>query len=96
MAKTKTSWVKGQPKIQGAGRTKGTPNKVDVQAKHLILSAIDNQVVHFDVTMERIREENPVDWAKIIVKMMDFVLPKQMNINMEGRIINVIPPQKRI
>lgn len=95
MAKTKTTFEKGHAKIDGAGRKSGVPNKVTAEAKHLILMAVDEQSKHFDLTMERIREENPVDWAKIIVKMMDFVLPKQMNINMEGKIINVIPPQKR-
>lgn len=94
MAKTKTSFTKGHKSL--GGRTVGAQNKVTIETKQIILSAIDEQSKHFDVTMERIRDENPTEWAKIMVKLMDFVLPKQMNINMDGNIINVITPPKRL
>lgn len=93
MAKTQTTFKEGQQKL--GGREKGTPNKLTTETRHVILLAIDEQSKHFDLTMERIREENPVDWAKIIVKMMDFVLPKSLNIQLGGKIINVISDEEK-
>lgn len=78
---------KGSPKT--GGRQKGVANSVTTSARELILRAIDNQSAHFDETMNQIRQKNPGDWAKIVVKLMDFVLPKKVDVTSEGKGINV-------
>lgn len=86
------AFTKGQQKK--GGRTKGTPDKITTDTRHVILLAIDEQSEQFNATMEQIRKSNPVDWAKIVVKMMDFVLPKKLDVTSGGKIINVVPPNK--
>lgn len=84
---------KGLPKT--GGKEKGSINKLTADTKHVILLAIDEQSENFNETMDRLRISNPVDWAKIVVKMMDFVLPKKLDITTGGKIINVVPPNKK-
>jgi hypothetical protein len=85
----------GAPKghAKWGGKGKGTENKLTTTTKELIFNAIDQQSLHFDLTMKRIREENPIEWAKIMVKLMDFVLPKKLDITTDGKVINVVPPE---
>jgi len=77
------------------GRTAGTQNAVTVTTKELIFSAIDNMAIDFMPTMDKIKEKNPLEWAKIVVKLMDFVLPKKLDVTSGGKIITVIPPNKK-
>lgn len=84
---TKTSFKKGSAR----GRPKGCKNKTTNHAKELIMIAIDRQSVHFDTTMRTIRIKNPVEWAKIMVKLMDFVLPKKLDLTTNGE--PLYPPQ---
>lgn len=75
----------------GGGSRKGSANKTTKQARELILTAIDSQSEHFDATMARVREKNPAEWAKIMVKLMDFVLPKKLDITSDGE--SFVAPQ---
>lgn len=84
---------KGHKKI--GGKTKGTENKLTSVTKELIFLSIDRQSVYFDQTMGNIRTENPVEWAKIMIKLMDFVIPKKLDITTAGKIIQVIPPKSK-
>lgn len=73
------------------GREKGKPNKTTAKAKELVLAAIDNQSKHFNKTMEKVRKDNPAEWARIMVKMMDFVLPKKVDVTTDGEALNKEP-----
>lgn len=73
------------------GRSKGTLNKTTVKAKELIFAAIDNQSQHFDEVMKRLKAEEPKEWAKIMVKLMDFVLPKKVDVTTDGESLNKEP-----
>jgi len=84
---------KGAKKV--AGRTKGTQNTVTTSTKEIIFSAIDGMAIDFMPTMEKIKNKNPLEWAKIVVKLMDFVLPKKLDVTSGGKIITVIPPNKK-
>ncbi len=68
----------------GGGSRKGKPNETTKKAKELILDAIDSQSEHFNSTMAKVREKNPAEWAKIMVKLMDFVLPKKLDLTNNG------------
>lgn len=86
-----TAGASGNPN----GRTKGVQNAVTISTKEIIFNAIDNMAVDFMPTMEQIKRDNPLEWAKIVVKLMDFVLPKKLDVTSGGKIITVIPPNKR-
>lgn len=83
---------KGTPKT--GGRQKGKPNMVTAKAKEIILKAIDNQSVAFDQTMTVLKRDEPKEWAKIMVKLMDFVLPKKLDITSKDEQIGSIPIAK--
>jgi hypothetical protein len=80
---------KGSQKI--GGREKGTPNKTTMKAKEIILQAIDNQSVDFNEVMGELKTNEPREWAKIMVKLMDFVLPKKLDVTTDGEKVNNIP-----
>lgn len=74
----------------GGGSRKGKPNKTTAEAKTLILAAIDDQSQYFNETMAHIRAIKPDEWARIMVKMMDFVLPKRLDHTTNGEALNVV------
>jgi hypothetical protein len=65
-------------------KPKGAVNKTTLKAKELILNAIDNQSVNFDAVMGDLKDKEPKEWAKIMVKLMDFVLPKKVDLTSQG------------
>lgn len=71
-------------KGHSGAKPKGSVSKTTAKAKDLILASIDSQSVYFDSTMAIIRQTNPNDWAKIMVKLMDFVIPKKLDIMSGG------------
>ena len=80
---------KGHTKI--GGKIKGSENKSTAKAKELVLAAIDEQSVFFNDTMAEVRYANPTEWAKLMIKLMDFVLPKKIDMTTDGDKINNIP-----
>ena len=83
--------AKPKGSIKEGGRTKGIPNKTTAKAKELIMSAIDEQSIYFNDTMKEVRESNPIEWTKLMIKLMDFVLPKKIDVTTDGDKINNIP-----
>jgi hypothetical protein len=76
-------------KKSGGGSRKGKPNATTMQAKEMINAAIDGQLVHFNTTMDEIRTDNPVDWAKILVSMFKFVMPVKTDITGEVKMSTI-------
>jgi hypothetical protein len=70
-------------KKSGGGSRKGRPNQATMKAKEMINTAIDGQLLHFNDTMNQIREDNPTDWAKIMVSMFKFVMPVKSDVSGE-------------
>jgi hypothetical protein len=73
----------------GGGSRKGKPNATTMKAKEMINTAIDGQLQYFGSTMDEIREENPVDWAKIMVSMFKFVLPVKTDVSGEVKLSTI-------
>lgn len=73
------------------GREKGVQNKTTLKAKELIMNAIDEQSVAFNEVMGTLKQDDPKEWAKIMVKLMDFVLPKKIDVTTDGDKVNNIP-----
>jgi hypothetical protein len=66
------------------GRVLGKPNKTTSKARELILTAIDNNSLLFNQTMVQLQKDEPKEWARIMVKLMDFVLPKKIDVTTDG------------
>lgn len=72
-------------------KPKGATSKTTQKAKDLIFAAIDEQSIYFNDVMAQIKEDEPKEWAKIMVKLMDFVLPKKIDVTTDGDKVNNIP-----
>lgn len=75
--------------IKVGGKVKGTENKTTAKAKELIMSAIDEQSIYFNDVMAQVKQDEPKEWAKIMVKLMDFVLPKKIDMTTGGEKMNI-------
>lgn len=81
------------------GKPKGAQSKTTKAAKELILLAIDRQTERFDHVMTKLQVEDPKEWARLMVRMFDFVLPRQIDLKSDGEplkppIIQLSPPEK--
>lgn len=56
------------------GRKKGTPNRLTVERKALLDSFLAENFDEFKERMSQI--ENPVDFCRLYVALLNFVLPK--------------------
>lgn len=77
------------PKGHSGFKPKGAVTETTKKAKELILQAIDEQSVAFNEVMGGLKETEPKEWAKIMVKLMDFVLPKKIDVTSDGEKMNI-------
>lgn len=73
---------KGRKKT--GGRQKGTPNKVKSDLKKQIEGFIVDNFAEFVKELNLI--DNPTDKCKMYLKMMEFTLPKQKQIDLDGEL----------
>jgi hypothetical protein len=79
------AFVKGQsgnPK----GKPKGSVNKSTAEIKEIITRVVGNQLDMLEDDLKKIRKESPARAAEIYMKMVDYVLPKQSKIELEGEL----------
>ncbi len=68
------------------GRTKGTPNKTTAQIKEMIVSLVGNQMEKWPVELEKMMRRDPAEAMKITGRLIDYVLPKQTKMELEGEL----------
>jgi hypothetical protein len=78
--------VSGNPN----GRGKGTPNKTTAELKEIITRVVGNQLDMLEDDLKKIRKESPARAAEIYMKMVDYVLPKQTKIDIEGQLTHKV------
>jgi hypothetical protein len=66
------------------GRGKGSPNVTTGRAKEIILAAIDKHSDNFESVMDYLQEQNPTEYAKIMVSLMKFVMPVKTDVTSGG------------
>lgn len=68
------------------GRQKGTPNKTTAQIKEMITELVGNQMEKWPVVIDKMMKNDPAEAMKITGKLIDYVLPKQTKIDLEGEL----------
>lgn len=71
------------------GRTKGVGNKTTGRAKELLLMAIDEQSDKFNLVMNNLAEEEPKEWAKIMVNLFKYVAPEKIDLTSGDKELSV-------
>lgn len=62
------------------GRTRNTPNKINAKAREMVVKIIASEIENLPQMLEALK---PVDRANLLVKMLQYVLPKQSKIDLE-------------
>lgn len=68
------------------GRQKGTPNKTTAQIKEMIVSLVGTQMEKWPVELEKMMRKDPAEAMKITGRLIDYVLPKQTKMELEGEL----------
>lgn len=68
------------------GRQKGTPNKTTAQIKEMIVSLVGTQIEKWPVELEKMMRRDPAEAMKITGRLIDYVLPKQTKMELEGEL----------
>ena len=66
------------------GRKKGTPNKTTAEIKEIITRIVGNQLEHIEKDLDKIRKTDPAEAMRLSSKFIDYVIPKQTKIDLEG------------
>lgn len=73
-------------KKKEGGRQKGTPNKTTAQIKEMITQLVGNQMEKWPGVIEKMMKDDPAEAMKITGRLIDYVLPKQTKIDLEGEL----------
>lgn len=67
---------KGQNRPDGAGRKAGTPNKTTSECKEAISELIAGNMPKLQTWLDKIAEDDPAKAFDLLIKMMEFSVPK--------------------
>jgi hypothetical protein len=68
------------------GRPKGALNRSTEQAKLTIARVANHGLNNISEDLEKIRKENPIEAAKLYIRLLEYVVPKQKAIEMRAEI----------
>ena len=81
------AFKKGEDKNRNTGgRPKGKPNKTTAEIKEIITRIVGNQLEHIEKDLEKIRKDDPAEAMRLSSKFIDYVIPKQTKIDLEGEL----------
>lgn len=73
-------------KKKEGGRQKGTPNKTTSEIKEMITALVGTQMEKWPVVLDKMMKEDPAEAMRITGRLIDYVLPKQTKIDLEGEL----------
>jgi len=79
-------FVKGDTRINRKGRPKGKVNRSTEEAKLSIARIANYGLDNFKEDLEKIREQDPVEAAKLSIRLLEFIVPKQKAVEMRAEI----------
>lgn len=101
------AFKKGDKKPETSGRQKQVPNKVTQTAREIFIATLEAQSDRigkaFDDVLMGKKDENdnyitkpdPAKYLELFAKYAQYFVPKKLDVNMEGKVITVIPPNKK-
>jgi hypothetical protein len=72
------------------GRKKGVPNKSTAEIKEIITRIVGNQLEHIEKDLDKIRKNDPAEAMRLSSKFIDYVLPKQTKMEIEGELTHKV------
>jgi hypothetical protein len=72
------------------GRKKGIPNKSTAEIKEIITRIVGNQLEHIEKDLDKIRKTDPAEAMRLSSKFIDYVLPKQTKMEIEGELTHKV------
>jgi hypothetical protein len=68
------------------GRKPGAVNRSTEQAKLTIARIANTALDNLKEDLEKIRKENPIEAAKLYLKLLEYIVPKKSSIELKGEI----------
>ena len=68
------------------GRPKGAINRSTEQAKLTIARLANEGLDNISADLEKIRKENPIEAAKLYLRLLEYIVPKKSSIEMKAEI----------
>jgi hypothetical protein len=68
------------------GRPKGAINRSTEQAKLTIARLANKGLDNISADLEKIRKENPIEAAKLYLRLLEYIVPKKSSIEMKAEI----------
>ena len=68
------------------GRKPGSLNRSTEQAKLAIARLANQGLNHITEDFEKIRKENPIEAAKLYLKLLEYIVPKKAQMEISGEI----------
>ena len=78
------AFTKGHKK--SGGRQKGVQNKTTQQIKEMITQLVGNQMEKWPAVLDKMIIKDPAEAMRITGRLIDYVLPKQTKIDLEGEL----------
>lgn len=77
-------FVKGEARSKGAGRKKGTPNKITADIRSTIKLLSERNVAGLEALIDRVALKDPGRAADLHLKVLEFNIPKLQRTEMTG------------
>lgn len=89
---------KGMFQPGNPGKPKGAEARTTKEAKELFMAIMGGEIDFIKDSLEKIRQKDPARYLDVLAKLLPYFIPRQVDIDLSGngRIITVIPPNKRL
>ena len=79
-------FVKGDTRINRTGRQAGALNRSTEQAKLAVARLANQGLDALREDIEKIRKEDPIEAAKLYLKLLEYIVPKKAQMELSGEI----------
>lgn len=79
-------FVKGDTRINKSGRPNGSLNRSTEQAKLAIARLANSGLDALREDIEKIRKSDPVEAARINLKLLEYIVPKKAQVELQGEL----------